>query len=266
MEKFQIQKLLCGHYIESVPKNCSKKLVYVLDGDGLWEIRKSKVATFTTLLHEFSVAGLEGGIRENGFELNIPKIPISYFQQIISFFKKIYEENSSEVFVQCFYDLETREFVLFCPEQNVGPASVNYKRDLDFEKNKILAFEIHSHASMNAFFSATDNRDEKADGFFGVVGKLNNFYPEVIFTYVVGGERKELDMEDIFDINYDEDFPKEWFDRVKKKETMKVDFRNKDYLINEDVFDDDFESEDIFDDEEKMMKSFYQMEFFKNGK
>lgn len=244
MEKFEIQKLLCSHYIENVPQNCSKKVIYVLDGDGLWEIRKSPVAVFTTLLHEFSIPGLKSGIREDGFSLNVPKIPISFFETIISFFKKIYEKHSSEVFVQCFYDFNKKEFILFCPEQKVGLASVKYERDLKFEQNKILVFEVHSHASMSAFFSGTDNKDEKSDGFFGVVGKLNNFYPEVIFSCVVGGNRKEISIDDIFDIERDDNFPKDWINKIKKEKRKTI--------------------KEMIDDYEEFnhTEDYHQMEFF----
>jgi PRTRC genetic system protein A len=251
MEKFEIQKLLCAHYIENVPTNCFKKIIYVLDGDGLWEIRKSQLAVFTTLLHRFSIPGLKSGIREDGFELNIPKIPISFFETIVSFFKKIYEKNSSEVFVQCFYDFDKKDFILFCPEQRVGFASIKYDRDLEFEKDKVLAFEVHSHASMSAFFSGTDDGDEKADGFFGVVGKLDKFYPEVIFSYVAGGVRKQINIDNIFEINNNEFFPKEWIEKVKKEKRIRK--------VRKEV-DDDICFEEDFG---KMMKR-YQMGLFEN--
>ena len=39
--------------------------------------------------------------------------------------------------------------------------------------------DIHSHNNMNAFFSRTDDRDEKAARVYAVVGRISSFFPEI---------------------------------------------------------------------------------------
>jgi hypothetical protein len=79
---------------------------------------------------------------------------------------------------------------------------------------------------MNAFFSGVDNNDEKADRFFGVIGNVNNFFPELKFRVIAGGKPIEIDVKDIFDINgemyHAETFPKEWENNIKESKVTIV--------------------------------------------
>lgn len=226
--KLNFQKLLVGHFIEEIPDNHNKKVAYVWEGEGIWEIRKLPLGTFTTHIHKFKTPGLQSTLEE-GWELNVPKIPATLLDVTLSFFRQIYSKHSSEVFLQYFYDIDKKEYTIHCPQQSVGPASVNYKRDFEYEKGKILVFEIHSHGSMGAFFSGTDDRDEKDDRFFGVIGNIKNYYPDIKIRVSVGGRRKEISIEDIFNLeegSYNvESFPAEWINRIKE-DKVKVSVRN----------------------------------------
>lgn len=227
--KLNLQKLLVGHFIESIPDDCNKKVSYVWDGSGVWEVRRLPLGTFTTCVHKFETTGLKSSL-EAGWELNVPKIPATFLDVTLSFFRQIYKQHSSEVFLQYFYDTEKKEYTIYCPKQVVGPGSVNYTRDAEFEKGKILVFEIHSHGSMGAFFSGTDDADEKDDRFFGVIGNVKNYYPDMKIRLSVGGRKVEIEVEDIFDmsesLNHMESFPFEWVDRIKKKK-VKVNKKGK---------------------------------------
>jgi len=219
--KIALQKMLVGHYIENIPADSKKKVVYIWQGDGVWEVRKLRLGTFTSRIHEFDTIGLESNLKE-GWVLNVPKIPASLLDVTLSFFRKIYDKHSSEVFLQFFYDENKEEYLVHCPKQQVSGASVKYDRDEKFETpEKILVFEIHSHASMPAFFSGTDDADEKDDRFFGVIGKVKEFYPEMKLRLSVGGRRREIDIGDIFDLDEssynEESFPKDWVKRIQKQ-------------------------------------------------
>lgn len=223
--KLVVQKLLVGHFVEDLPENFNKKVAYVWQGDGIWEVRKLQLGTFVTHMHKCDVPGLKKTLKE-GWSLNVPKIPATLLDVTLSFFRQIYNKHSSEVFLQYFYDTNKEEYILHCPQQTVGPGSVNYKRDFEYEKGKILVFEIHSHGSMAAFFSGTDNADEKDDRFFGVIGHVKNYYPELKIRLSVGGRKQDIDVESIFNLDetsYNkESFPAEWANRIKEKKVKVV--------------------------------------------
>lgn len=217
-----LQKLMVGHFIENIPDDCSKKVCYILQGNGLWERRINKLGTFTTQLHNFKIPGLNENYKED-WELNVPLIPASILVQIVSFFRKINRTYDSEVFVQVFYDFNEKAYKAHVPSQVVSGASVNYRNDNDFQNdpNMLLVFEVHSHNTMGAFFSGIDDRDEKSDRFYGVIGKLNNYYPEMLIRLSVGGKRMSVDVDEIFDLADDqtfaEVFPAEWMSKVSKQ-------------------------------------------------
>jgi PRTRC genetic system protein A len=229
LKKVLIQKLLVGHFVENIPEDFSKRVAYVWQGNGIWEVRKLVLGTFTTHIHKFDVPGLNKTLKA-GWTLNVPKIPATLLDITLSFFRQIHNKHSSEVFLQYFYDTKKEEYILHCPQQIVGPCSVNYKRDLDYEKGKILVFEIHSHGTMGAFFSGTDDNDEKDDRFFGVIGHVKNYYPELKMRLSVGGRKQDIEMDDIFNLDgsnyYTESFPADWANCIKEKKVKIVEKNN----------------------------------------
>jgi PRTRC genetic system protein A len=216
---------MVAHYIEDVPEDCTKKIAYVMQGDGVYERRSNKLGTFTTRLAEVEVPGLHSNLEE-GWELNVPKIPAALLGTTVAFFRQIYKKHSSEVFLQFFYDIEEDDYVVHCPKQTITMASVKYENDELFtDEGKILVFEIHSHGNMGAFFSGTDDHDEKADRFYGVIGNIESFFPDLKLRLSIGGHKIEVDVDDLFDLDEEmyhaESYPKDWVDRIKK-EKIKV--------------------------------------------
>jgi PRTRC genetic system protein A len=214
-----VQKLIVGHFIEKIPEDCNKSVAYVLQGDGIYERRLNKLGSFTTRLAKAEIPGLESNLVE-GWDLNVPKIPASLLGTTVAFFRKVYSKHSSEVFLQFYYDTEDNEYIIHCPKQTVSAASVRYENDdLFVEENKILVFEIHSHGNMGAFFSGTDDRDEKADRFYGVIGNVNNYFPDLKLSIIVGGKRSDIEVDDLFNLDEEmyhaETFPKDWIERIK---------------------------------------------------
>src|SRR5574342_736422 len=113
-KKLALEKMLIGHFVEEIPKNCKKKVCYVLQGDGLWERRQNKIFTFNSHLQKFSVPGLRSDMEE-GWAMHLPPIPAEILVQIVSFFRKINRLYDSEVFVQVYYDLKTEEYTASVP-------------------------------------------------------------------------------------------------------------------------------------------------------
>ena len=218
-QEILLQKMFVGHYIDNIPKDAKKDVLYVMKGDGIWQVRSNKLGKF--FIHQVStkIPGLESNFEE-GWELNVPLIPSSLLKQAVSFFKSIYSKHKSEVHIQFFYDLENEEYFINCPKQKVSRASVTYINDKELETpNYILVLDMHSHGGMGAFFSATDDADEKDDRFFAVVGNITRHYPEIKLRLSVGGKKIEIDIEDIFDLQneWNEVFPKEWENKIEEE-------------------------------------------------
>lgn len=218
--KLLLQKQMVGHYIEKIPNKCNKKVIYLLQGDGLWQIRKNKIGTFNIKMSDVIVPGLETNVEE-GIELSVPKIPLSLWDTTLSFFKDVQKKQDTEAYLQFFYDSDKEEYILHCPEQMVGKASVKYTTSPEFESdNMICVMEIHSHGTMSAFFSGTDNADEKDDRFFGVVGKINSLYPETKFRLMLGGQEIPIEFSEIFEQKENAKYPSHWLQNIKKEKSF----------------------------------------------
>ena len=107
-------------------------------------------------------------------KINIPKIHEEDFAKILDFFKIIYEAYSAEAIVLVFYNIEKELYKFECPIQEVSAASLHYET-MTLKEGYNLIGTIHSHGSMSAFHSGTDDHDEKNfDGLHITIGKVNN--------------------------------------------------------------------------------------------
>lgn len=85
---------------------------------------------------------------------------------------------------------------LFAPPQQASMASVTVT-NTDTTESPLL--EIHSHGTLPAFWSATDNRDEGGFGFYGVVGRVERDLPEIRLRLGVYGYWWEMPLEVLFE-------------------------------------------------------------------
>jgi PRTRC genetic system protein A len=60
--------------------------------------------------------------------------------------------------------------------------------------------DIHSHGSMKAFFSFTDDRDEQGLRLYMVVGRLDTLLPEVELRLGVYGYFATLNIDEVFGV------------------------------------------------------------------
>ncbi len=107
----------------------------------------------------------------------IPKPNLEVFIKIIEIFKYVYDKVKSEICVNVYYDKKTKQFITNIEQQLVNSVHVGYDYDEKFEMSKdyVRYLQIHSHHTMGASFSGTDDADEKLTSlcYYGVVGKLN---------------------------------------------------------------------------------------------
>ena len=146
------------------------------------------------------------------------KIPFELYEQVLNFFRKVMEVKTSE--------LEAMIHILWNPEQGyhigVPPQTIS-KASVSYDWNYIPAgtniiVDIHSHNTMGAFFSGTDNRDDSNNiSYSGVFGKLKDKTPETVWRFNYMQQKFQAKLEDLFEappLVETKPVPAEWLERV----------------------------------------------------
>lgn len=200
-------------YLQSKRKGIS----YIASSDGsIYQVRESKIGKMVAKANH--IPSLDN-VREV-FHFDLPKIPDELFQQIYSFFKTFCDRSDVEVMLQIFFDTETGDYLLECPVQKVNKARVEAELDPKLLGKNSLRYiqvaQVHSHNSMNAYFSATDDADEKAFMIYGVFGKLDTTEPQCMFRVKSNDSYLIINALDIFEsIKIKErTYPVEWEENV----------------------------------------------------
>ena len=173
----------------------AKPITYVVAENGIFEVRMNAIGTFAR-----KIAGVPGmGQVAAGFQPALPKIPWALFEQALSFFRAVMERHGgAEAYIQFFFNREEGQYFAHVPEQFVSGGHVSFNRDAELELAHVLVLEAHSHNTMGAFFSGTDNADERGDRIFLVVGHLDCPHPQVLIRYGIAGHHGPLAVDDIF--------------------------------------------------------------------
>ena len=152
----------------------------------------------------------------------IPRIPMDLTMRIIAFFRYLTvngSSNEAEALVNIYWDTENGKFIVDTPEQIVSKVSVNSKENPDYSNSRYIHFmDIHSHNSMRAYFSATDNADEKATRLYTVIGRLDKYFPEIRTRISNCGKFHEIDPGEVFE-HLTLPFPDDWKDKVSFRDS-----------------------------------------------
>lgn len=101
----------------------------------------------------------------------------------------------------------TKKYFYYVPHQTVTFASVNFFRNpqLEYNERYILVADIHSHGTIDAFFSLVDNADELGTRLFAVFGGYqgNYMYPDIKIRAGSGGLFKPVPKDMLVDNNDD---------------------------------------------------------------
>jgi PRTRC genetic system protein A len=167
----------------------SKPLTYTVARHGLYEVKSIPTAR---IIRKISPDGVEiptlTDTLQAGIYLTVPKIPWTHIESILAFFKAVYEKHKSEAYASVWFDPVDKTYSVHIPEQTITGASVKHEQDHDSAGNMIHVLDIHSHASMSAFFSGGDDADEqRAERFYGVVGNLDKQVPQWKFRIRING-------------------------------------------------------------------------------
>ena len=217
----------------------NKSIIYIIgEGAKVFEVRKNEIGTFVSEAKE--IKGSNNDISE-GFIPKLPPIPFNILLQFVSLFRDVCDfMNNDEALMQIFWDKKNEQYVPICPTQTTTTTNVSFLADKDksLSDDYTHVMDIHSHNSMNAFFSSTDDSSEKANKLYGVFGHLNKDKHEYKFRTCNNGKYLELNVFDIFErpkvsINFGEfqqeielsednimfpqvDYPAEWLEKIKQ--------------------------------------------------
>lgn len=192
-----------------------KAIAYIPAQDGkVYEMRRNEIGTFTApSLH---IAELED--IQAGFQMSLPRLPSALLTQIIAFFRRVCVDYGRDVeaLVNVLWDREAGEYVLHVPPQRIDKASV--ETDLSAQPNPeryLHVMDVHSHNTMAACFSRTDDLDEQATRLYMVIGRLDRYYPDIRCRFACGGRHVEIPAEQVCE-RTDVPFAPEWLKAVQE--------------------------------------------------
>lgn len=81
----------------------------------------------------------------------------------------------------------------------VVPPQAGSRASLIYQPPSGVVAEFHSHGSLSAFFSATDDRDEQGFRIYGVAGRLHTTRPELRLRVGVYGHFAPVEWSQVFD-------------------------------------------------------------------
>lgn len=209
-------------------RNSDKVICLIPSNDGrIYELRKMEQGEFIAPkknVVDFSEV-------RAGFSPALPKIPAELMGQIIAFFRAFMTDHGeNEAFAQIYWDKAEKRFFAYVPKQSVCKEEV--EADLhdclyDDEERYLCYADIHSHNSMDAFFSGKDDQDERSTGLYLVLGKLDKFYPDIKARIFCGDSFVSIDPNIVME-GLEQPFPKEWLTQVSIRSRKSERFKRPD--------------------------------------
>ena len=164
-------------------------IFYVICKEGVY--LKKKMGVMESMVPVNNISILES--IEATAQMHIPMVPGQMFAKIISFFKAVYKEHRAEAIVLIFYNEDTQKYKIFPPYQKVNYGAVDYNRGISLDGWQMIG-DVHSHASMSAFHSGTDDDDEKSfDGLHITIGDNDDDEVSISASIVSNGTRFLID-------------------------------------------------------------------------
>jgi len=189
----------------------TEKLAYVIDGAG-WKLFKRNGVS-TALISVETVSGVN--VVAPHILFTAKKIPYQLIEKVVAFFKAIYQKYQSEAVGYLYYELTTGNWDYVVPKQSASAAHASYQGATQ-RAGWQCAGTIHSHASMSAFHSGTDDKDEESfDGVHITIGKVADLNPEYSCSLVVQGKREKFEIWDLVEGVSRIVAPTEWVSSVK---------------------------------------------------
>lgn len=156
--------------------------------------------------------------------LKVGKLPFRELLRVEKWFIEGWNRHKTEFVVLLYASPEVKSWKILIPRQKVTRASAKYDLD-DVDKQYeidgvtwYLFGSIHSHGSMSAFFSGTDDHDDAHfDGLHITIGKVDEKRRDYEARYMLHGKEWKKDITDVVDYPDVPDvaFEESWFKRVE---------------------------------------------------
>lgn len=147
------------------------------------------------------------------------KIPAEFWGQIVEFFRQVMKLKRADYEAHAWILWEPEKgYYISVPKQTVSKASVSFSYDAEaLPPGAVIVVDIHSHNTMGAFYSGTDNNNDKTGIYYsGVVGKITDDSYEWVMRFNMHETKMSCDLEDIFDMAEEvPQVPKAWLDQVQ---------------------------------------------------
>ena len=195
-------------------EKAQKPISFLPARDGkVYELRRTPLGTFIAPAENVE----ELSVVRAGFRPALPPVPLALFLQIVAFFRFfLWEGREQEALAHIYWDKERKEYRVVVPTQWVGKASVDALLgggDVLDEERYLHFADIHSHNTMAAKFSLTDDQDEKATRVYLVVGRLDRFFPQVEARISCNGRFVPIPVEQVI-APLPQNFPGHWTETV----------------------------------------------------
>lgn len=206
------------------PEAYDKPTNIVVAGNGIFRVVKTPVALFKTKLSDIPAGSAIPGLAnmEEGPELLIPKIPLKYLIMVLTFYRDVHTKDKTEASVLFFWNhneeelpvkysdntdvkglIEDGQLIVYCPTQKNSSGLSEFGEDgmVNYLREHCTPLcETHSHHTMGAFWSGTDDANENMTQFYGVWGKITTEKPDFLFRWVCGDKKINIDPSVLFDI------------------------------------------------------------------
>ena len=159
---------------------------YILAENGLFVRAQNPLIKAIVCISPAEIKGLLP--LEEQVELTHGKIPRRLYDLSISV---LMAGSDREQYLAIIWE---NDYCLRMPAQERNGASVKY------ESLPSSVMDIHSHGRMEAFFSSTDDSDEKGLRLYMVVGRLDTLLPAVELRIGVYGYFASLPVAEVFDV------------------------------------------------------------------
>ena len=191
-------------YNDEIPADATAGIAIMQDAQ--YEIFKSHIGVFVTKLKGKSGVDLYKNKGTETFKRTCPLIPGKLLRGIHELFVKVNNDSSNEVMVHIYMNVKDNTFVVDVPKQVVAKATIRYENNSPYitDPDYVRVLDVHSHNTMGAFFSGTDNSDEVGTGYFAVIGQVDKPGITMVIRAGRNGNFIKLTVDDVFDMSSEE--------------------------------------------------------------
>ncbi len=212
------------HTSQDMFEEYTKKGVnFVVAKNGVFRVTVNRIGVFASRLIESKVPLNVPGLIDlkEGVTLRLPKIPFEHWLKVLTFYRDVHTKDGTEASILFFWNhnkiviprmyesgkvingvFEDGQLVIICPEQKNSSSLSEFHMDGMvnwLRENTTPLLETHSHHTMGAFWSATDNQNENMTQFYGVYGNIKDAAPKFLFRYVHGADKTDIPMWELFE-------------------------------------------------------------------